>query len=107
MGENVKASIMMMEILLFFLIYIHLFSCLWWLIVQQDSTWVPYRLLGEPDQTFFYYAETSTKYFISLQASVLCMIGVDIGPRTFIQTLVAGIGCFNGVVVNAFIFSEL
>ena len=40
--EDVKASIILAKMIFFLIIYIHLFACVWWLVVKFDQTWVPY-----------------------------------------------------------------
>ena len=50
--------------------------------------------------------DTTTKYMISVEASIFLLLGTDCGPRNFNHTLLAGLGVFLGAGINANIFGE-
>jgi len=39
--EDVKASMKITKMVLFLSIYIHLYACIWWIIVSIDQSWIP------------------------------------------------------------------
>ena len=39
--EDVKATIKLMKMIFFLIIYMHFFACVWWIIVKEDQIWVP------------------------------------------------------------------
>ena len=47
--EDVKASMKLLKILFFLIIYVHSFCCIWWLIVKQSKSWIPYKDMGLED----------------------------------------------------------
>ena len=67
--------------LVFFLImYLHCLACIWFLIVEQDKTWIPpldYVFI----ETEVYQQTNAYQYWISLYHSVLMLTGNDVGPR--------------------------
>ena len=40
--EDVKASMKLTKMIFFLVIYIHLFACIWWIMVERDKIWQPY-----------------------------------------------------------------
>ena len=70
----------------FLLMYLHLLACIWFLIVEQDKTWIPpldYVFI----ETTVYEASKSYQYLMSLYHSVLMLTGNDVGPRGNNQVL--------------------
>ena len=70
----------------FLLMYLHLLACIWFLIVEQDKTWIPpldYVFI----ETTVYEASKSHQYLMSLYHSVLMLTGNDVGPRGNNQVL--------------------
>jgi len=41
--EEIKASMKLIKMIFLLIIYIHCFACLWWLIVNHNQTWIPYK----------------------------------------------------------------
>lgn len=80
--EDVKASMKLTNMVVFLVIYIHLYACTWWLIVKQDETWIPYADEAKIDMHMVYHSSISYKYLYSLLTSVQPILGGDIGPRT-------------------------
>ena len=40
--EDVKASMKLTKMILFLLLYTHLFACCWWMAIKHDQIWEPY-----------------------------------------------------------------
>ena len=39
--EDIKASLKLGKLIFFLGIYMHMFACFWWLVVNSDKTWIP------------------------------------------------------------------
>lgn len=96
--------------ILFLVIYIHFFTCIWWMIISKsDEPWIPPRnmVMGESFYYILYDSNILQKYTSCLQCTVMLMLGTDMQPRGQFQTMVAGTGIFLGGIINANIFGEL
>lgn len=107
--EDIKAAIRIFKMILFLVVYMHCFNCLWWIIINYDEVWVPYNFRPKEENAHISLYERSFgfKYMLCLQNTVLTTLGSDVSPRTLVQTGVASIGLFMGAVINANIFGEL
>jgi hypothetical protein len=47
--SELKAGLKLLYILLFFAIYIHCYTCIWWILVSKTKEWVPYKDMGAED----------------------------------------------------------
>lgn len=108
--EDIKASLKLTKMILFLVIYIHFFTCIWWMIIENsDEPWIPPKdmIMGENYFYILYESSILQKYTACLQCTVMLMLGTDMQPRDQFQTTVAGIGIFMGGIINANIFGEL
>lgn len=106
--EDIKASMKLLKIIFFLILYIHLFCCLYWMVAEDTQDWWPISVVNTVDDySEFYRYSISLKYLLTLKASVTAMLGGDIFPMTFSQTLLGAIGIFMGAIINANIFGEL
>ena len=69
-----------MKDVLYLIMYLHCLACIWFLIVEQDKTWIP-PLDYVYIETGVYESANTYKYWMSLYHSVLMLTGNDIGPR--------------------------
>jgi len=66
-SDDVKSSLKLVKLIMFLIVYIHLFACNWWFMIKSDKVWIPpidmprgklYKIYVEPS--------TSSKYLKSL-----------------------------------------
>ena len=107
MEDDVKASIKLLKMMFFLVIYIHLYACFWWIIVKEEQSWLPPLDIGTDDKKQIYSSDIGMKYVYCLHLTVLLIMGCDIWPRTTLQTGYAAFGMFMGAIINANIFGEL
>ena len=106
--EDIKASMKLTKIIFFLILYIHLYCCLYWMVADDTQDWWPLSVVNTVDDyTEFYRYSISLQYLLTLKASVTAMLGGDIFPMSFGQTLLGSIGIFLGAIINANIFGEL
>ena len=78
---DIKASMKLGKMIFFLIVYIHLYACLWWLMVKNDKSWVPYADEEKADPFMVYGAQISYKYVYSLLTAMQVTLGGDVGPR--------------------------
>ena len=93
--------------ILFLVVYIHAYACIWWLLVKTDKIWIPPKDQPYPNYFRVYDLPTISKYLYSFQVSVWSVNGNDFQPRDMIQVTFASFGLFMGAVIQANIFGEL
>ena len=106
--EDIKASLNLMKMIFFLIIYIHFYACIWWLICKDaHSKWIPQVDMESDDFYQIYGKPIATKYNFSIFTAVQVLLGGDIMPQDGLQTTIAAIGTMLGAIINANIFSEL
>jgi len=79
--EDVKASMKLIKIIFFLIIYIHVFACFWWFIVFKDKIWIPPVRFMTNDYYYLYQDEAMSCYLLALHMSVTGLLGGDLLPR--------------------------
>lgn len=104
-----KAVLRIFKMILYLLVYLHCYTCLWWIIVKESRSWIPCYFLSLGEESFYeiYEKPIVSQYLISLNYAVFTSLGSDILPMDSMQTIVAAFGIFMGAVINANIFGEL
>lgn len=106
--DDIKAGLKIFKMVLFLTVYIHCFTCVWWLIVGKTKIWISPLDSAHPEFYYAVYSEGIFKqYLTSLHTAVQTLLGSGVLPRDTIQTLVCAIGIFMGAIINANIFGEL
>jgi len=105
--SDVKASLKILKMVLFLVVYLHCYTCLWWFCVRKTNTWMP-----PMDQAFaidysIYTSNFFKKYLYSLLYAVQVCLGSDVFPSDSVETWFTSIGLFCGAIINANIFGEL
>jgi hypothetical protein len=54
---EIKATLQVFKLIFFLVIYVHCFSCIWWLLVKDSAVWIPPFWWG--DSLNFLYVYTS------------------------------------------------
>jgi hypothetical protein len=106
--EENKATLKLLNLVFFLIMYVHCFGCTWWMIVASERIWVPPPDWGnQPEWFFIYDKEFTYKYFTVVHSAMLNMTGNDIGPRNSLQIIFVTLGMFAGAMINANLFGEL
>lgn len=107
--DDVKAGLKIFKMVLYLVVYMHCFTCLWWLMVRNTETWVTPIYMEYPEKFFSIYEEESVtmKYMISFHTTVQLVLGNGVLPQDSIQTILGATGIFFGAIINANIFGEL
>ena len=40
-SDDVKSYLKLMKMILFLVVYLHIFSCTWWFMIKVDRVWIP------------------------------------------------------------------
>ena len=78
--EDLKAGLRIFKMILFLFVYLHCFTCTWWLIIDYDQAWVTPQPEYDTEDGGIYIRPTSTKYLICLLNTVQITLGSDIFP---------------------------
>lgn len=80
---DIKASLMVTKMVMFLIVYIHCFACLWWQVVKIDQQWIPISGIVSGNYMAIYNADTNLikKYILCVHTSMQMMMGVDVLPR--------------------------
>jgi hypothetical protein len=106
--EDVKQFINLMKMILFLVIYMHCYACIWWYIAMADKIWILPKFQATSDfYSMFYLDSYFDQYITALYVSVSLFGGVDQHPRTTFQTLFQSFGLIVATFINAMIFGEL
>ena len=67
--EEIKAGLRIFKMVLFLVIYLHVWACVWWVLVRDDKIWIPsYYMNTNEDQRYDIYNKDTTlmrKYLIN------------------------------------------
>jgi CRP-like cAMP-binding protein len=100
--NDFKMLIRIFQLIFFLMMYIHLVSCAWWIIVNYDENWAP---IGDRSQIFD--LEHSYQYWISFYTSVQLLVGGEVGARTTLQACFAAFMILFGALLTAIIFGDM
>lgn len=39
--EDIKASLMVAKMVIFLVVYLHCYACLWWQLIKREEQWIP------------------------------------------------------------------
>lgn len=84
--HHVKMYLRLARLFFFMILYIHVHSCLWFVVASHSEVWVPpytsLTLGPTPDSPLFYSNSHSYQYSYTLYHGVLMLAGNDIYPQT-------------------------
>ena len=110
--QTIKVIAQLSYIVIGILIYLHWYCCIFWVIVRDDATWLPYYLSEDPGTSLrFLYQDTHasqfSKYLCVFYQAVVCMGGGDINPQGMLAIFYSGFGVVLASYINANIFGQL
>ena len=105
--NDIKASLRIFKMVLFLVIYLHSYTCMWWWLALSTKTWMPPMDTAFGVDFSIYKKGFLRKYLVSLLYAVQVCLGSDNFPTNTVETAVAAIGLFVGGLINANIFGEL
>lgn len=107
--EEIKAFLKLLKLIFFLAIYLHIYGCILWLIVNDKKIWIPPMDYNAGQTNFFFVYEQDWwyKYLTCLHGATMLLCGNDLGPRDTFQVYFQSFGIFMGCIINANIFGEL
>ena len=101
--NDVKLVLRISQLFFFLIMYIHLVSCAWWIIISYDEDWLT------PNSTYedIFEQENGDKYWVSFYISVIMLCGGEILPRNGLQACFAGFLILIGAMINAVMFGNM
>ena len=107
--QDVKASIKLVKLIFFLLMYVHVVACIWFYIINAKKKWIPPLdyIWGWEDQGSFFQKSDLFKYIISFYTSCLFLFGNDLGARDDGQLIFVSIINIMGAICQANLFGEL
>lgn len=100
--NDFKMLIRIGQLIFFLLMYIHLVSCAWWIIVNYDQEWVPIS-----DRSLIFEKEVSYQYWISFYTAVQLLVGGEVGTRNSLQACFGAFMIMFGALLTAIIFGDM
>ena len=94
------------QLIFFFVMIIHWISCVWYLIVKEEGSWMPPKDM-DSGETNFYTTTDLHWYSICFYYSILTMAGEELAPVTNIQIAFAISVVVSGALFSAFIFGNM
>lgn len=81
--QDIKASIKLIKLVFFLLMYVHFVGCLWYSVVNVTRYWIPPAdyVDGWDSRGSFFKKEPGHQYLMSLYTSCLFLFGGDLGAR--------------------------
>ena len=107
--QDIKASIKLVKLIFFLLMYTHFMGCVWFFIINVKKEWIPPcdYVLGWESQGTFFDKDFGYKYMVSFYASCQFLFGADMGGRDDIQILFIFTANLMGAIMQANLFGEL
>jgi hypothetical protein len=107
--QDIKASIKLIKLIFFLLMYVHFVACTWFFIVNIKKLWIPPLdyIWGWDNQGAFFDKGGIYKYVVCFYTSCLFLFGNDLGARDDSQ--IVFVCCVNimGAIAQANLFGEL
>ena len=85
MSPEIKALLKVLYLVFAMITYIHVFACLWYVIVTAEEKWIPnmdFIWFGTPQAYDFYYSDLERTYFTSLYIAFYLFGVGEVCPRT-------------------------
>ena len=107
--QDIKASIKLIKLIFFLLMYVHFIACIWFYIINVKKEWIPPLdfINGWDRRAEFFDKEDSYKYIVSFYTSCLFLFGNDLGARDNQQLIFISIVNISGAIAQANLFGEL
>jgi len=107
--QDIKASIKLVKLIFFLLMYVHFIACIWFYIVNVKKEWIPPLdyIWGWDQQGEFFNKSDAYKYIVSFYTSCLFLFGNDLGARDDSQLLFVSVVNIMGAIAQANLFGEL
>lgn len=107
--KDIKASIRLIKLNAFVLMYLHFVACFWFLIVEIERKWIPplHFRFGWEVQGDFFDQEKSYKYSVCFYYSCISIFGTDSSPRSNLEICVVCMMDILGAFIQATMFGEI
>lgn len=106
--SHIKVVLKLVKLTFFLLLYVHIQSCLWYGIVQNDKLWMPPLNVIHGWQTVSIFNESLFhQYWICTYTSCLFLMGNDLQPRGVVQIAIGAFFNGFGAIILANLFGEL
>lgn len=104
--NRIGVVIKLIQIVLCFIIILHVTGCIWYIIVRIDEEWLPYQDV-EKYNTDLYSTDIWNKYFICIYEGVWLIFGQEIAPRSMLEIWTASFFISLGIFITSYIFGEI
>ena len=107
--QDTKASIKLVKLVFFLLMYIHFIGCIWFYFIKVDKEWIPPLdyIWGWERQGEFFDKPFPYQYVVSFYTSCLFLFGNDMGARSDGQLVFVAVVNIMGAIMQANLFGEL
>lgn len=102
-SESVKTPVRMAKLILFILLYLHLLSCGWNMLVSVEKIWVPVIDTIHEDKYRFYDEDHWFRYLFSLYIAINTLVGSEILPLSNTEVVF----CMISILIGALLFSYM
>lgn len=104
-NDKTKLRMELVQLIIFFLLYLHLQACFWFMLTKAGGVYVP------PSQYVrgidVLEGGLWLEYAYSLYMSVYLLAAAEIGPRTPWECIVSGLFVLSGQLFQAFMFGKI
>ena len=84
--DDVKATLLLFKLVLYLVLYMHCFTCIWWMLVSNsDTLWMPPMYMEYPERYYIVYdQDIGSQYLCSFHTIVGMLMGGDALPKNVI-----------------------
>lgn len=98
--QDIKASIKLVKLIFFLLMYVHFIACIWFYIIDRKKEWIPPLdyIWGWDNRGAFFDKSDAYKYCVSFYTSCLFLFGNDLGGRDNEQLIFISVTNIMGAI---------
>lgn len=104
-NDKTKLKIELGQLILLFLLYLHLQACFWFMLTHSGGVYTPPAMYIHTESVL--EGSVWRQYAYSLYMSVYLLTAAEIGPRTEWERVVAGGFILTGQLFQAFMFGKI
>jgi len=109
-SKETKAMLKVIDLLFYMTMYMHIWACIWFLVVKDKEEWIPnmdFIHFGTPAIYDFYHEYGSRQYFYALYTSFYLFGIGEMVPQNPLENLVASIALVLSSLINGFVIGNM
>ena len=103
--KSIRVTIKFFEMLLWLMIYVHLMACLWYYIIQLNTSWQPFSSIVRNEN--YYDLDLSLKYSLCIYTMVFSISKIEMLPYTEFEHAFLGFTVIIGMIIAGILFGSI